>query len=163
MDQNGLSQDELTKFQRIQDQNRIESQLKNGTSWFYWIAGLTVLNSLIFIFNGSISFVVGLGFTQVVDGFLIAIREEIGPEAGILWQIAGFGFNFFVAAMFVMFGIFARKQILWVNILGIVLYTLDVLILLWVQDFFSILFHGLALFGLIKGYQAIKQLKDFEI
>ena len=43
------------------------AQLKNGANWFYWIAGLSLVNSAIFAFGGHVSFIAGLAYTQIID------------------------------------------------------------------------------------------------
>src|SRR5574340_77246 len=53
----------------------------NGANWFYWIAGLSVVNSVIVLFGGAWYFLVGLGATQFVDGFMMGMIEVSGPES----------------------------------------------------------------------------------
>ena len=36
------------------------AQLKSGANWFYWIAGLSLINSAIFVFGGNVNFIAGL-------------------------------------------------------------------------------------------------------
>ena len=43
-------------------------QVRKGASWFYWIAGASVVNTIIFLFGGNLNFIVGLGVTQVING-----------------------------------------------------------------------------------------------
>ena len=57
------------------------AQLRSGANWFYWIAGLSVVNSLIFAFGGKVSFIAGLGLTQIVDGIFDAIVTAGAPSA----------------------------------------------------------------------------------
>ena len=39
------------------------AQLKSGASWFYWIAGLSLINSIAAVSGGSWRFILGLGIT----------------------------------------------------------------------------------------------------
>ena len=137
----------------------LESRFKGGAGWFYWIAGLSLLNSLIFLFGGNMSFVVGLGATQAVDGIVSVIAGEFGGTVAIVARLLGMGLNVLIAGIFVVFGVLARKKHRWAFIVGMVLYALDVLILIWAKDFYSILFHALALFGLYRGMTALKELQ----
>ena len=157
-----IPQQDQAAFAAAQKRIQLENQLKSGANWFYWISGLSILNSLIFLFEGGISFVVGLGITQFVDGLMWAIADELGGQAGMIARGIGLVINLVIAGAFVLFGVFSRKKVRGVFILGIVLYALDVLILIWAVDIFSILFHGVALFGLSRGFRAIKQLETFE-
>jgi hypothetical protein len=43
------------------------ARVVNGAKWFYWIAGLSLVNSLVVVFGGNFHFVLGLGITSVVD------------------------------------------------------------------------------------------------
>ena len=45
------------------------AQLKSGASWFYWIAGLSLINSISAASGSSWRFIVGLGITQIFDEF----------------------------------------------------------------------------------------------
>ena len=61
--------------ERIQQQNEraavgkmvAAGRARAGARWFYWIAGLSFVNSLVVISGGSLHFVVGLGITSIVD------------------------------------------------------------------------------------------------
>ena len=81
-----------------------------GAKWFYWIAGLSMINSLVVIFGGNFHFVVGLGVKSVVD----AMAKRIG-SAGTVLDLA---INGFVAGVFVLFGHFASKAQKWAFVGG---------------------------------------------
>ena len=157
MEQDANSAD-MTQILVARKMLALENQIKGGTSWFFWIAGLSLLNSIIFFTGGSITFVIGLGATQFIDGFVSALIEDIGSEAGTIIRVIGFGVDFLFAGIFAVFGILGRKKFRWAVIAGMVLYGLDGLISLAFGDWLSIIFHGLALFGLWKGQNAIKEL-----
>lgn len=95
-----------------------------------------------------------LGITQIVDGIAIALAEEIG-SIGI---IMGFAVNVFIVGIFVFFGIFARRGQNWSFYVGMILYVLDGLLFLMVQDWLSIGFHVFALYFIYGGLKASKQL-----
>ncbi|MCP4560303.1 MAG: hypothetical protein GY837_07230, partial [Bosea sp.] len=42
---------------------KISMGFRSGANWFYWIAGLSIANSLVILFQGEWGFVVGLGIT----------------------------------------------------------------------------------------------------
>lgn len=149
-------------LQLAQMRLRLENQIKGGGSWFFWIAGMSVLNTVLSITGDTITFVVGLGFTQVVSGIATGIIDNIGngSQATMLNLIA-FLINLAVAVVFAVFGIFARKGRKWAFITGMVLYLLDTGIFIWAADWMSLIFHALALFGLYSGMAAIGKLKTF--
>jgi len=141
-------------FERL----KLIKQLKNGANWFFWIAGLSLVNTIVFLFDGSMYFVVGLGITQIVDGVFYVLGTEINSDLGLFFQIVGLVINLVLLGALVFFGFKARKQKKWAFITGLILYGLDVLILIWVGDLFSILFHALALFGFYQGLKAAGKL-----
>ena len=44
----------------IEEKLRLENQFKSGAGWFFIIAGLSIVNSIIILSGGSWSFIVGL-------------------------------------------------------------------------------------------------------
>jgi hypothetical protein len=131
---------------------------RDGSSWFFWIAGLSVVNSIIVLAGSDWSFVVGLGITQFVDGFALVIAEQLGKQGFSIVSCVAFVIDIMIAGSFVVWGVLARRRYEWAYIVGMVLYALDGLIFLLVQDWLSIAFHCLALFYLFNGFKACGQL-----
>jgi hypothetical protein len=52
----------------------------------------------------------------------------------------------------------ASKGAGWAFIVGMVVYGLDALIMLWATDWLSLAFHGLALYFMYRGWQACRAL-----
>jgi hypothetical protein len=133
---------------------RLEGQLKSGASWFYWIAALSLINSIIFITGSEWSFIFGLGITQVFD----AIGGEMAEELGTGAKIGAFVLNCIIAAVYVVFGIFSNRRVTPVFIVGLIFYALDGGLCLLAQDWLSLAFHAFAAFCIFKGMQAGVQL-----
>lgn len=123
------------------------ARVRVSARWFYWIAGLSLINSAVVIFGGSFHFVVGLGITSVVD----ALAKQAGSTGIVLDLII----NGFVAALFVLFGSCAGKAQKWAFFVGMGLYTLDGLLLLMGGDILSVGFHAYALFCIYRGLAAV--------
>jgi len=140
----------------------LENRIKGGTSWFFWIAGLSVLNSIIFFTGGSIVFVVGLGTTQLIDGILSVVVNEINSGAGIVVRVIGFGLDILFAGIFLACGVYGRKRVQWVIVAGMILYGLDGIISLLFGDWLGLFFHVFALAGLWQGKKAINELALLE-
>ncbi|NCC62738.1 MAG: hypothetical protein EOM12_17800 [Verrucomicrobiae bacterium] len=147
------------------DQQRTELATKHrsGADWFFWIAGLSIVNSLIVLFGANLSFVIGLGSTQLIDGLAMGMIEEglVVEHANVL-KVAAFLMDVFVACSFVLWGILARRRFRWAYIVGMVFYALDGLLFVLVMDLWSIGFHIFALYCLYKGFQACGQLKKLD-
>ena len=124
------------------------TRARTGAKWFYWIAGLSMINSIVVITGGNFHFVIGLGITSVVD----ALAKRAGSAGSVLDIII----NGFVAGAFVLFGTFAVKAQKWAFVVGMALYALDGLLLLGVKDVLSVAFHAYALFAIYRGYTAAK-------
>jgi len=133
---------------------RAEQIVKSGAGWFIWIAALSLINSLVTIFNGNFHFILGLGVTEIVDAF----AHGAGPAAAI----PGLIINLFVGGVFVLFWQFGRKGQTWAFIVGMVLYGLDGVLLLLFRDILSVAFHAYALFMLYRGLTGISMLRKCE-
>jgi hypothetical protein len=131
---------------------------RNGANWFYWIAGLSIVNSLVSLAQGTLGFIVGLGVTQVVDAIARAILAENTEAAGMV-RIIALGASVFFAGFFALFGWLANRGQGWALLVGMVLYLLDGLLFVLVQDWLSLAFHGFALYCMFQGYTALRRLK----
>ena len=132
-------------------------RMKNGANNYYWIAALSVINSLIIEFGGSSYFVVGLASTLIVDTIFVEVAKSAGGS--LVVKLIGLAISIFIAGIFVLFGLFANRGKSWAFIVGMVLYVLDSLIMLAVQEWLGLIFHGFFLFGLFGGLRALNELK----
>ncbi len=137
-----------------------ESKTKNGLSWFYVIAGMSLLNTVIYRFGGGLTFVVGLAATQFVDGFTRALANEFGGSTGL--QIVGFAIDVIIAGVFVAAGYMGRKGFRWVVVIGMGLYLLDALLFVVFSEWLAVIFHAYALYGLYQGLAALNALRQLE-
>jgi hypothetical protein len=133
---------------------QLTQQFNSSSSWFFWIAVLAVINSLIAVFGGDLRLIIGLGITSVAD----ALSSESGATA----KTVGFVFTLLMAGLFVIFGVLARKFFHWAFIVGMVVYALDGLLLLYAQDYLSVAAHAFVLFLLSRGVSASKKLSEFK-
>jgi hypothetical protein len=127
-----------------------EAPLKSGASWFYWIAGLSLINSIVAFTGSDWRFILGLGITQVFD----ALGHDIG-SAGNAVVLA---LDLLAAGVCVFFGVFAHKRHLWAFVVGMVLFALDGLIFLFAQDWLGVGFHVFVLYCLFRGAKACREL-----
>lgn len=144
--------------QAVQQQLKYEHQLKLGANWFYWIAGLSVVNSVLMFSGSNWGFVIGLGITQIIGAIGVLAAEDFGPVATVI----AFVFTLIAAGVFVVFGVFANKRYIWAFIVGMVIYGIDGLLFLPIQDWLSIGFHVFALFCIFNGLKAYRELRKLE-
>jgi hypothetical protein len=124
---------------------------RSGAHWFYWIAGLSLINSVIVISGGSLHFVVGLGITHVLD--------VLAKRAGEFGTVLAFVINGFMAGVLGLFGVFASKAQKWAFLVGMLLYAADGLLLLSLRDYLALGFHAYALWAIYRGYQSAQQIQ----
>ena len=136
----------------------LEQRYKSGARWFFWIAGLSVVTSLISLWGGGYAFFLSLGTTQVIDGFAKGLATELGDSV----RIVGLVLDIFVAGMCALIGWFALKRQLWAFVVGLALFAVDALILLAFQVWISFIFHALVIFWIFRGYQAARSLAALE-
>lgn len=136
----------------------LTQRFKSGANWFYWIAGLTIITSLIAFFGGGIRFLISLGLTQIIDGFAEGLATELGSAV----QVIGLILDLIVTAVFVLFGYLAGKKMLAMYMVGMVVFLLDGLLALAFQDWISVIAHAVVLFWLFRGYQAGHELVSYE-
>jgi hypothetical protein len=140
------------------EQYRLESQAKSGANWFYWIAGLSLINTAINLFGGTWAFVVGLGAAQFVDAFVAALTDYASQETALVAKIIGLIVNLILAAVFAVFGALAGQRRKWAFIVGMLLYALDGVLCIVVGDWWGALFHLFPLYGLFIGLKARNRL-----
>jgi len=141
-----------------EDLPKLEQATAGGANWFYWIAGLSLVNSVITVFGGGWGFIVGLGFTQIIDAIGMAIAEEMGSGAATAAKVIALVGSVLVSGVFVVFGYFAGKRQNWAFIVGMVIYAFDGVLFLLFADWLSVGFHGFALFCIWSGFAASRKL-----
>ena len=119
-----------------------------GKSQFIWIAGLSLVNSLLTQFGANIRFPVGLGLTEFTDAVLLK-----GFEGASIARAAAIVFALLASGIAVLFGYLIGRGSRGVFIAAIVLYGLDTILCLVFQDWFAVAFHGWILFKLISDYK----------
>lgn len=144
---------------------RLQSRLHSGANWFYWIAALSVINSILLLTNSSISFIFGLGATQIIDILAYTLGQELQLDAINVVRIIGWVLNLLIVGVYALFGVFANKGKRWPFIAGMVLYGLDALaeLFLWDKpDLLSFAFHLIVMWGLIGGLRAVAELEKLD-
>jgi len=136
-----------------------ESAFHTGANWFYWIAALSIVNSIVILVGSEWGFVLGLAITQVFDSIALAATAETesqGISIGV--RVAVFCLDLVVALVFVLFGWLTNRRHGWAFIVGMIIYAMDGLIFLLVQDWLGLGFHGFALFCIFGGYSSLRKL-----
>jgi hypothetical protein len=151
----GLSESPQSSLTSLVEQKlRAERVVKSGASWFITVAVLSMVNSVLSMSGAGIRFIFGLGIAESVD----ALAHQAGQSGFALDLII----NGFVAGVFVVFWNFARKGQQWAFIVGMALYALDGLVMLYFKDILAVAFHGYGLYRIYSGMSGIPQLRNIE-
>lgn len=161
MESSTINQTQAMQIAIAQKMLELQNRIKGGVGWFFWIAGLSIINSIIYMMGSTTTFIIGLAVTQIIDRLAIGIGNEV-PEMATAMRIICIVLDVIIAGVFVACGIFGIKRIRWVVIVGLVLYSLDALIFLAFGGWLPFLFHLFALWGLWRGMMAIKEIKALE-
>lgn len=121
--------------------------VKSAARWFWWIAGLSLVNAVMFHVGSDVNFVLGLAMTTLAT---VAFAQVL-PVALLLTAIT-VGFYF---AM----GWYAQQGRLWAFYAGLALYVVDALIYLQFEDWMSVGFHALAVFFIFRGVLRVRELE----
>ena len=139
---------------RDRDHSHIGSRAGRGSGWFYWIAGLSLVNSILIQSGGSWSFVFGLGLTAGVD-YLAQTATGSG-------QLLAWVFNAVVIGAFVVFGHSARKGHRWAYLAGLAAYSADTALVVASKDWLAVVVHVFGLLLILNGLAALNKRRTME-
>ena len=146
------------------DRRQNEERAKSGAHWFYWVAALSIITSVVALMGGRWAFFGSLGITQIIDSFAV---YGLAPRIGEGVKIVAFVFDVVAAGIFALIGYFATKRHTWAFVAGMALYVLDALLFLVVvllvealsvQAFIVLAFHAYVLWKIFDGYKASARL-----
>jgi hypothetical protein len=91
-----LMETSQTGFEHQKDLIDLNKNLQSSGRWFYWVAGLSIINTLIMYFGGGVSFIAGLGISQFTDGVVY--------EASSVVKLIALLVNIVISGSFGIFG-----------------------------------------------------------
>jgi hypothetical protein len=127
----------------------LERHRRGGALWFYWVAGLSLVNSLAALGGQHWRFILGLGVTQFADA--LAARSGHGLAIVALVDAA-------LVGGFVLLGRCAQRGQVWAFGVGAAFYALDGLIFLAARDWIGVAFHVFVLVMTVRGLDAARRL-----
>jgi hypothetical protein len=120
----------------------------SAARWFWWIAGLSLVNTVLFFSGSTVNFVIGLGLTTLTNVYFGSVLPMAIAAAGV---ILGF---------YVFIGLKAQQGSLWAFYVGAFIYALDALIFVPLQDWFPVAFHAFALYCIYRGIARLRELRS---
>lgn len=136
------------------EQSRLGERCRGGAQWFYWVAALSLVTSLLSLGGSKWGFAIGLGVTRFVDIWANAVALHVGGGA----KIVALGINATIVGGFALCGYFAARRNGWVFAAGIGAYAFDALLFLYVRDWLGVAFHAFVLYSLFTGFRACLKL-----
>jgi hypothetical protein len=134
----------------------LKQLIDRSANWLYWVAGLSMVNTVIAAAGSKWAFAIGLGIPQL----FIAVAGKVHATAGsgfvvaVLWAV-----SFAIPVFFAACGWFARRPSVVAFIAGAVLFLLDSMIFVLGGDWIGVAFHALVLYFLWKGIVAAREYK----
>lgn len=138
---------------------RTQRNIKRSASWFYWIAVLSIINSLTVALSGKSNFAVELGITKFMGGIALATTES-GTGHSVNYIVIGI--SALAAGVFALCGVAGVKHALPIYVIGMVLYAMDALIYFESQSWIPVAFHVFVLINLWKTVSMTKEYQQIE-
>ena len=129
------------------------ARLRRGASWFFTIAALSGVNSLLQIFDAKIHFIFGLGITQVAG----AVARQSANGTAILLLVDGL-----FIGLLLLCGKWARERSQGAFLGGMIAYALDGVLLVMFGAWIDAAVHAYALYRMWQGYAASRELAQSE-
>ena len=146
------------KWYDVSSREALERTARVGSRWFYWIAGLSLVNTLLYYGGAPIRLAMGLGLTQLIDGIVGTIFPQL--------YYLSLAIDVIIAAAFIGFGYLSGRGEISTFVVGLIVYCFDGLLYLGLMilghtpsGIVAIIWHGIAVYFLWKGLQAARELK----
>ena len=132
------------------EREALERRRKSGARWFFWVAGLSLVNSVAALAGQTWRFIIGLGITQLADGLAARTGHAVAMVA-------------IVDAVFVgvcaLLGWLALQGKRWAFVVGAIFYAVDGLIFVAARDVIGVAFHAFVVVMALRGFDAARRLR----
>ena len=132
---------------------RLTQQRDRAAGWFYWIGGLSLVNTVLLVLGSDYSFASGLGLATYLAVIVYIVAGE-----HMLWLSIFLSLPL-VGGLFLL-GRKARAGASWPFAFGVVAYALDLLLVLTLTDWIGAAIHVFALIGFVSGWRAARALRN---
>ena len=128
------------------------TSILHGANWFFWLAILSVINSLIVYQYQIPNMPIALAITQWLDGTSAGLNPTMSSSSLII--------NLLLAGVLAAFGLLARRGSDMAFVVGIFLYIVDAMLMIGLRDVFGFGVHLIGLFFLVKGLLASRHVRE---
>jgi hypothetical protein len=126
----------------------------NKGKWFFWVALVSVLNILFYLFKAKAFFVFGLVIPYFLTGFIQSLLGES--------KIIGIVSNLIVIGLFCYMGYLSIKMKKSGFIAGILLFSVDTLLFIYLSVWIGVIWHLIVLFMLVRGFITLHKLNKLQ-
>ena len=123
--------------------------MKSSANWFYWIVGLSALNSILYISGVGFGLAVGLNATRIIDE-LVSEASGAARFLPLLFALIPLGF-------FALLGYLAPRFRA-AFVVGFIFYLIDAVPSLLLKDWIGLAMHAWVLFSFFTGFRAAGEL-----
>lgn len=128
------------------------TSILHGANWFFWLAILSVINTLIVYQYQTPNTPIALAITQWLDGTSAGLNPTMSTQSLIT--------NLLIAGVLAGFGLLARRGSDLAFVVGIFLYVIDAMLAIGLRDVFGFGVHLIGLFFLFKGLLASRHVRE---
>jgi hypothetical protein len=136
----------------------LQGRVAGAVAWFFWIAATTLVSQVTAILGSDVVFPLGFSLAPVLGGVVSAGGSDVGLT-GLWLSLLGGGV---LVALPLSMGLLARRGLSWPFVALSLPYALDALLLLAVGAWLGVGLHALALWFILRGYAARRQLLDLQ-
>lgn len=127
------------------------TEIRSAVGWMWAIPIVTTLN--------AVAMMLGMGWRLVVGLVSTDLIVAIASSFGLAGSLFGFFFSLAIIAAFTaLTWVFKKKGAQWAAITVMVVYALDMIPTVFVQDWFGLGFHALTLYMIGRGVLALRSL-----
>ena len=128
------------------------TSILHGANWFFWLAILSAINTLIVYQYQTPNTPIALAITQWLDGTSAGLNPTMSNKSLII--------NLLIAGALAGFGLLARRGSDLAFVLGIFLYVIDAMLAIGLRDVFGFGVHLIGVFFLFKGLLASRHVRE---
>jgi hypothetical protein len=154
-----IDDDHLEPFLDPLEWLRLEKRMISSAQWFYWIAILSVVNSVVNLMRQDELSLFGRTSSVFVNQVASGLARRHPDWFGIFQGVA-LGFACCAAGGFALIGRASIRRETWCYIIGIALYALDTILALVFQHYLMAVFHVIVLYLLNVGLQLCRRLNE---
>lgn len=144
-------------------------QMLSGANWFFWIAILSLIDTLVSPYYGTWTYAFSMGMSLGVDS---VAQSAVAHGMGSWMKIAAFALNIVIAGIFILFGFAARRGNMAAFVTGLILYVLDGVLFFFtgtIGDRFlfgsailGVVIHAVGVYYIFSGILAARKLTEYQ-